>query len=66
MGKNKRKRKQNSSESRRITEHEAKIRQELAKANPDRGLIQHWKNEISGWKKAIERRSKTMPKRRTT
>jgi hypothetical protein len=39
----------------RIAEHQAKIRIELEKDFPDRGLINHWQKEIAAFEGGIHR-----------
>ena len=46
----------------RITEHQNKIKLELIKENPDRGLINHWQVEIKAFKKGIPRALKRLGK----
>ncbi|MEA5500586.1 hypothetical protein VB834_20410 [Limnoraphis robusta Tam1] len=44
----------------RIAEHQEKIRLELLKENPDRGLIKHWEKEIRAFQKGIEQALKRL------
>ena len=46
----------------RIIEHQEKIKSELAKENPDRGLINHWQVEIKAFEKGIQRALKRLGK----
>ena len=46
----------------RITEHQNKIKLELAKENPDRGLVNHWQVEIKAFKTGIQRALKRLGK----
>ncbi|HKP85978.1 MAG TPA: hypothetical protein VJZ26_07780 [Blastocatellia bacterium] len=38
-----------------IKEHQDKIKSELAKPNPNEGLIDHWQSEIRGARKSVAR-----------
>ena len=42
----------------RIWEHEQKILAENQKAQPDKGLIRHWKTEIAAFQANIDRAEK--------
>lgn len=44
----------------RILEHREKIRLQLLKENPDRGLIDHWEKEIRAFEKGIQQASKRL------
>jgi hypothetical protein len=46
MGRNKDLRKKIAGRRQMIENHEAKIRAELARPNPDEALIAHWRSEI--------------------
>ena len=46
----------------RITEHQNKIKSELAKENPDGGLINHWQVEIRAFETGIQRALKRLGK----
>ncbi len=47
----------------RIVEHQEKIRLELEKELPNRGLIKHWQKEIKAFEKGIEQASKRLGKK---
>ncbi|BAQ59717.1 hypothetical protein GM3708_122 [Geminocystis sp. NIES-3708] len=47
----------------RIAEHQEKIRLELKKDYPDRGLINHWQKEIKAFEKGIEQALKRLGKK---
>jgi len=44
----------------RIEEHTQKILDENKKAHPDKGLIQHWENEIAAFQANIDRAKKRL------
>lgn len=46
----------------RIAEHQEKIRLELNKEFPDRGLINHWQKEIKAFEKGIQQALKRLGK----
>ncbi|AFY30723.1 hypothetical protein Cal7507_0222 [Calothrix sp. PCC 7507] len=46
--------------TRRITEHQEKIRLESVKDFPDEGLIWHWEKEIRAFEKAIQQARKRL------
>ena len=46
----------------RIIEHQNKIKTELLRENPDRGLIKHWQIEIKAFEKGIQRALKRLGK----
>lgn len=45
-------------------EHLDKIQSELDKATPDLGTIEHWRREIRGWDKRIDKLQGRLEKRR--
>ena len=45
-------------------EHLDKIQAELDKATPDLGTIEHWRREIRGWDKRIDKLQGRLEKRR--
>lgn len=49
--------------TRRIVEHQEKIRLEYEKAFPDSGLIEHWQKEIQAFEKAIGQAQKRLGQR---
>ena len=55
MGRNKDLRKKVAGLRDIIAEHEAKIRVELSKDNPDGSLIEYWEREIETWEATIAR-----------
>ncbi|ACK67129.1 conserved hypothetical protein [Rippkaea orientalis PCC 8801] len=46
--------------TKRILEHQDKIRKELIKESPDQGLIKHWQKEICAFEKAIKQARKRL------
>lgn len=48
--------------TRRITEHQEKIRLEYQKDFPDEGLIRHWETEIRAFEKGIQQSLKRLGK----
>ncbi len=46
--------------TKRIAEHEEKIRLESEKNFPDEGLIKHWEKEIRAFEKAIQQACKRL------
>ena len=46
--------------TKRIEEHQEKIRQEYAKELPDQGLIDHWQAEIATFEKGIKQAYKRL------
>jgi len=46
--------------TRRIVQHQEKIRLESAKDFPDEGLIRHWEKEIRAFEKAIQQARKRL------
>lgn len=61
MGKNKRERKVVESLLEHIAIHERKIVAELAKLQPNAGLISKWRTEIRAAERTIARRVKRLP-----
>ena len=61
MGENKKNRKVIESLQDHIALHERKIAEELAKPQPNLGVIAHWETEIRAAMKTINRRSKRLP-----
>jgi len=55
MGRNKNIRSRIEGLERAIAMHEKKIENEQAKPNRNMKRIDHWRGEIDGWKKQIER-----------
>jgi IS30 family transposase len=49
--------------TRRIEEHQDKIRQESQKELPDRGMIRHWELEILAFERGIRQAYKRLGKR---
>lgn len=48
--------------TRRIAEHQEKIRLEREKENPDEKLIRHWETEIRAFEKGIQQARKRLGK----
>jgi len=46
--------------TKRLEEHELKIRQEMQKQHPDFGLIRHWEREIAAFQISIDRARKRL------
>ncbi len=64
MGRNKQIRARIKGLERQVQAHEAKIRRELKKKHPDRGLIRHWRKEIEAWRRQLERLRSKLPGRK--
>lgn len=52
--------KQIESLSRKISEHEEKIKREKNRSYPDEGLIKYWEREILAFRNAIEKAQKRL------
>ncbi|MDX2005927.1 MAG: hypothetical protein SFU83_11670 [Meiothermus sp.] len=61
MGENKKNRRVIEALQEHIAQHERKIAEELAKPEPNSGVIAHWETEIRAAMKTISRRSKRLP-----
>lgn len=51
-------------QAKRRAEHLEAIADELAKPNPNYGLIRYWEREVRGWDKTLERLDKRLEKRK--
>ena len=63
MGRNKNIRNRIGGLERAIAVHEKKIRNEEVKPNCNTKRISHWRGEIDGWKKQIERLKERLRRR---
>jgi hypothetical protein len=63
VGENRKRRKGIGALLERIRKHEVKIAQELAKPNPDHGLIAKWRRDIRGFEGEVAKKARRLPGR---